>query len=138
MRKSGASRIHLASEAELLSLLLNLNVPRINDYMTSARIETVHASVGDRLLPGAKLFDMTVDLSLAAPHDCPPISHYRMIMREGAYLRRLDIEPGEEPLVDALLALFSTDAAEPLDAAPGRPARVAIATIMYQSIWGGR
>jgi hypothetical protein len=116
-------------------LLLNLNVPRINDYMASALIETVHASVGQALAPGAKLFDMTVDLSLAAPHDCPPISHYRMVLREKAHLRRLFVEPGEEAAVGAPLALFSTDPDEPLDAAPGRMARIAIATIMFQSIW---
>jgi hypothetical protein len=116
-------------------LLLNLNVPRINDYMTSARIETVHAQEGQRLAPGAKLFDMTVDLSLAAPHDCPPISHYRIVLRETAYMRRLDIERGDEPAVGAQLALFSTDPDEPLQAAPARMARMAIATIMFQSIW---
>jgi hypothetical protein len=116
-------------------LLLNLNVPQINDYMTSARIETVHAREGERLAPGAKLFDMTVDLSLAAPHDCPPISHYRIVLREAAHLRRLNIQRGDEPAVGAPLALFSTDPDEPLHAAPGRMARVAIATIMFQSIW---
>jgi len=116
-------------------LLLNLNVPRINDYMASALIEAVHALEGQALAPGAKLFDMTVDLSLAAPHDCPPISHYRMVLREKATLRRLFVEPGEDVAVGAPLALFSTDPDEPLDTAPGRMARTAIATIMFQSMW---
>jgi hypothetical protein len=116
-------------------LLLNLNVPRINDYMTSALIEAVHAIEGRALAPGAKLFDMTVDLSLAAPHDCPPISHYRMVLREKATLRRLFVEPGEDAAVGAPLALFSTDPDEALDTAPGRMARTAIANIMFQSSW---
>jgi hypothetical protein len=116
-------------------LLLNLNVPRINDYMASARIETVHGCEGQLLAAGAKLFDMTVDLSLAAPHDCPPISHYRMVLRERAHLRRLYVRRGDEPAVGAALALFSTDPDEPVDGAPGRMARTVIATIMFQSIW---
>lgn len=116
-------------------MLLNLNVPRINDYMASAFIESVHAREGERLAPGAKLIDMTVDLSLAAPHDCPPISHYRMVLREAAHLRRLYVRRGDEPVVGAPLALFSTDPDEPLDGPPGRMARTAIATIMFQSTW---
>jgi hypothetical protein len=118
-----------------LILLLNLIVPRINDYMTTAIVEAVYAREGDALVVGAKLFDLTVDLSIAAPHDCPPISHYRLVLRETAWLRRLDVMPRAEEQVGAPLALLSTEPDEPLDAAPGRTARFAIATIMHQSTW---
>jgi pyruvate/2-oxoglutarate dehydrogenase complex dihydrolipoamide acyltransferase (E2) component len=118
--------------------LLNLNLPRINDYMTTAIVEALHAREGDDLAAGAKLLDLTVDLSLAAPHDCPPISHYRIVLRETAQLRRLCVRVGDEPLVGAPLAVFATEHDEAIDAEPGRRARIAIAAIMYQPSWGER
>jgi hypothetical protein len=116
-------------------LLLNLIVPRINDYMTTAIVEAVHAREGDKLDVGVKLIDLTVDLSAAAPHDCPPISHYRLIVRERAWLRRVEASRGDERSLGAPLALLSTDPDEPLDAPIGREARLAIATILYQPAW---
>jgi hypothetical protein len=124
----------IASLGGAYVVLLNLNLPRINEYMTAAIVEAAYASEGGEIAMGAKLFDLTVDLSAAAPHDCPPISHYRLVLREKAWLRRLAVKPGDEPLVGAPLALFSTDPDEPLDAAPGRAVRIAVATIMFHSI----
>jgi len=116
-------------------LLLNLIVPRINAYMTTAIVEKVYAADGEDLKVGAKLLDITVDLSVAAPHDCPPISHYRLVLREPARLRRVLVGRGDEPAVGAPLALFTTEPDEPLDAEAGRPLRVAIAAILSQSAW---
>lgn len=117
-------------------MLLNLTAPRINAYMTTAIVDAVHAAVGQALPVGGKLIDLTVDLSAAAPHDCPPIAHYRLTVRDKVWLRRLDVAPGDEPEVGASLALFSTEPDEPLDAAPARPVRVAIAGIIAESAWG--
>lgn len=119
-------------------MLLTLNLPRINDYMSTAIIEAVFAHEGDELAVGAKLFDLTVDLSLAAPHDCPPITHYRVVTRERAWLRRLCVQGRDEPVVGAPLALLATEADEPVDATTSRPARFAIAAIMHQAVWGRR
>jgi hypothetical protein len=105
--------------------------------MTTALVEAIHAREGQALPIGAKLFDLTVDLSVAAPHDCPPISHYRLVLRERAWLRRLHFGRGDEPLAGASLALLSTEADEPLDAPPARTARLAVAAIMHQSAWSG-
>lgn len=116
-------------------MLLNLVLPRINAYMTTAIIDAIHATEGDALPLGGKLLDLTVDLSAAAPHDCPPISHYRLAVRDRAWLRRLDIAAGGEPETGASLALFSTDPDEPLDGAPTRQIRVAIVGIIPQSAW---
>jgi hypothetical protein len=116
-------------------LLLNLIVPRINDYMTTAIIQAIHPREGDALAMGAKLFDLMVDLSAAAPHDCPLISYYRVVLRERAWLRRLAVARGDQPVVGAPLALFATEPDEALDAAPTRPARMAIAMILPQSTW---
>jgi hypothetical protein len=116
-------------------LLLNLIVPRINDYMTTAFVEKVYADEGADLSIGARLLDFTVDLSAVAPHDCPPISHYRLVLREPARLRSVMVRRGDEPVVGAPLALFTTDPDETLDAKAGRPLRVAIAAILSQSAW---
>jgi len=119
-------------------LLLNLNVPRINDFMTSAIVEAVYARPGEAAPIGAKLFDLTVDLSAAAPHDCPPVSHYRIVSRERAWLHRLCVKPGDEPMVGAPLAVLATDPDEALDGEPARAARIAIAAIMHQPSWAKR
>jgi hypothetical protein len=117
-------------------LLLNLLVPRINDHMTEAVLEAVYAREGEALPLGARLFDLTVDLSVAAPHDCPPISHYRIVIRERVWLRRLAAGRGGKLAVGDELALFSTEPQEALDASPARGVRCAVAMIMYQSAWG--
>jgi hypothetical protein len=122
--------------AESQALLLNLILPRINDYMTTAVVEAIYPREGDGLEMGAKLFDLTVDLSSAAPHDCPPISHYRLVLRERAWLRRLFTARLGEPVVGDPLAIFSTAPDEPLEAAPSRQARLAVAAILHQSAWG--
>jgi hypothetical protein len=126
----------VSAESEVL--LLNLILPRINDYMTTAFVEAVYPREGDGLEVGAKLFDLTIDLSTAAPHDCPPISHYRLVLRERAWLRRLFAARCGEPAVGDPLAIFSTTPDEPLEAAPSRRARLAVAAILHQSAWGWR
>jgi hypothetical protein len=117
-------------------LLLSLAVPRINVHMTGVIIDAIHAEVGAALPIGAKLLDLTVDLSAAAPHDCPPVAHYRMIIRDRAWLRRLDVASGDEPQVGASLAVFSTEQNEPLDRPPQRQVRVAIAGILSYDTFG--
>ena len=117
-------------------MLLNLITPRFNDYMITAVVDAIHAREGDDLAPGAKLMDLLVDLSATTSHDCPPVSLYRLLLRDKARLRLLEVAVGDEVLVGAPLALFSTDAEEPLDAAPARATRVTIAGIIRQSAWG--
>jgi hypothetical protein len=117
-------------------LLLNLTLPRINALMTSAVIDTVEPEEGAALQVGSRLLDLTVDLSDAAPHDCPPVAHFRLMVRDKVWLRRLDVVPGDEPEVGASIALFSTEPDEPLDGEPARQVRVAIAGIVTRSAWG--
>jgi hypothetical protein len=117
-------------------VLLSLTLPRINVYMSTAVINQIYAAEGAALSVGGKLLDLTIDLSAAAPHDCPPVSHFRLVMRDRAWLRRLHIAPGDEPAVGASLALFSTVPDEPLDGAPARQVRLAIAGIIPETIWG--
>ena len=113
-------------------LLLALTLPRINEHMLSAVVAAVHPSAGAELAVGAKLVDLTVDLTAIAAQDCPPVSHFRMVVRERAWLRELRVERGDEIAVCARIALLSTDPDEPLDAAPAREARVTVAGILMQ------
>ena len=117
-------------------MLLNLTLPLINPYMTTAVIDRFHAAVGTAMPVGSKLLDLTIDLSVAAPHDCPPIGHYRLMVRDRVWLRRLGVALGDEPEVGANLALFSTEPDEPLDGTPVRQVRVAIVGIIPQMILG--
>lgn len=116
-------------------MLLNLTLPRINPEMTTATIDRILIALGAAVPIGGKLLDLTVDLSAAAPHDCPPISHYRLVSRDRVWLRRLDVAAASEPEVGACLALFSTEPDEPLDGPPARALRVAVAGIIPQTSW---
>ncbi|MGP0094546.1 MAG: hypothetical protein ACLPKB_32055 [Xanthobacteraceae bacterium] len=116
-------------------MVLTLNLPNINVHMKSATFACVYAAVGDELGPGAKLFDLSVDLSAAFPQDCPPISYYRIVLRERAWLRQLDVRQGDEREVGGTLALFTGSSTEPLDSLPRRPVRFVTAGILYQSHW---
>lgn len=114
-------------------MILALRLPRIHELMTSATVEAVYARVGTLLPVGAKLADITVDLSAAAAQDCPPISHYRLVLRERLWLRALSVARGDDVATGATIALFSTASDEPIDAAPGREVRTSIAGILAQS-----
>lgn len=116
-------------------MLLNLTLPRINPEMTTATIDRILVELGGAVPLGGKLLDLTVDLSAAAPHDCPPISHYRLVARDRAWLRRLEVAAGAEPEVGACLALFSTEPDEPLTGTVERSMRIAVAGIIPQASW---
>ncbi|MFI4933642.1 MAG: hypothetical protein ACHP7N_03405 [Caulobacterales bacterium] len=122
-------------QTEACSLLLNFTLPRISPYMATAIIDRIHAAEGSSIPVGGKLLDFTVDLSAAAPHDCPPVGHFRFVVRDRVWLRRLDVSSGDEPEVGASIALFSTEPDEPLEGPPTRQVRVAIASILPESIW---
>jgi pyruvate/2-oxoglutarate dehydrogenase complex dihydrolipoamide acyltransferase (E2) component len=116
-------------------VLLTLTLPRIGEYMTTAVIKTVYAAEGDALAPGAKLLDLSVDLSAVAPHDCPPIMLYRLALRDRAWLRRLAVAAEDEIEVGTVLARFSTEPDEPIEGEPARAVRIAIAGIVGQTGW---
>ncbi|HTS20623.1 MAG TPA: hypothetical protein VMN79_02330 [Casimicrobiaceae bacterium] len=120
-----------ASPPKGLRLLLTLTLPRINPLMTSAVIEEIHASQGAQLSQGARLLDLSVDLSSIAPQDCPPVSLYRIVLRDRVWLRSLTVARRDQVEVGALLARFSTELDEPLEAAPQRSVRITIAGIVF-------
>jgi hypothetical protein len=116
-------------------LLLTLKLPRINPYTNTALVSKIYAAEGVSLNVGAKLLDLTVDLSATAPHDCPPVSHYRVALRDRAWLRRLTVALGDNVEVGATMAQFTTEPDEPFDGEPVRAVRVTIAGILDQSDW---
>jgi hypothetical protein len=119
------------------AVLITLTLPRIHELMTTARIEAVYVATGQELGVGARLADITVDLSSLAAQDCPPISHYRLLLRERLWVRELAMAAGDDLTVGALLARFSQDPHEPL-VGPAREARVSMAGILPPAgAWGG-
>jgi len=116
-------------------LLISLTLPRTNEYMTAAVIRKIYATQGELLTVGAKFLDFTVDLSARVQHDCPPIQHYRLAVRDRAWLRCLAVSAGEEVATGSALALLSTVPDEPLDGAPARIVRVSVAGIIDSADW---
>jgi hypothetical protein len=116
-------------------LLFNLTLARINPQMRNAVVGGVFAEVGTLLAVGGKLMDLTVDLSEAAAHDCPPISYYRLVVRDKVWLRRLSAGVGDTVEVGGEIALFSTEPDEPLDGPIARQVRTASVGIVPQTAW---
>jgi len=114
-------------------VLITLTLPRIHPMMAAATIEAIYARAGDALAVGAKLCDLTVDLSAVAAQDCPPISHFRIVLRERLWVREVAVAPATEVAVGATLVRFTTAPDEPHDGPPAREARVSIAGILAQT-----
>jgi hypothetical protein len=106
--------------------------------MGGATIEQLHARPGDAVKMGSKLFDLSVDLGSAFAQECPPISYYRVVLREAAYLRKLDLVPGQFCQLDEVMAVFSTDPDEDLDQPATRIVRTTVAGIVHNdTMWTG-
>ena len=133
--KGAAARMPRRSGPWGFHLLLNLTLARINPQMRTAVVGAVLAEVGAPLAAGGKLMDLTVDLSEAVAHDCPPVSHYRLVVRDKVWLRRLNAKVGDTVAVGAELALFSTEPDEPLDGPIARQVRTASAGIVPKTAW---
>jgi hypothetical protein len=119
-------------------MIYAFRLPLINPHMSSARIECVYAEPGTELRNGSKLFDLGVDLSSAFAQECPPISFFRIVMREPAFLRRLNVDRGRLCQLGEEVALFSSEAEEHLSAEPVRDIRFAVAGIIHhEGMWTG-
>lgn len=112
-------------------MIYEFKLPSIVAQMSGATIECLHAKPGDAVKMGSKLFDVSVDLSSAFAQECPPISYFRVVMREPGYLRKLDLTPGQYCQLDELLAVFSTTPDEALDAPAARSVRTTVAGIVH-------
>jgi len=113
---------------------LRVSLPPFAATGASIRIAQRHAATGDRLDRGAPLVDVTVDFSAGVFRDCPPVMTFRIVMQEAAWLRHLEILPGEAATPDAPIALLSTDATSAPEPA-AREARVTMASILHHDDW---
>jgi pyruvate/2-oxoglutarate dehydrogenase complex dihydrolipoamide acyltransferase (E2) component len=116
-------------------LLVTLVLPQVSPSMTGANVTAIHAQEGEMLAPGARLVDISVDFSGGVAHDCPPVSGYRVALRERLWLRRLLIADGETVAAGATLAVFTAEPDSPLDEPAARAARVTLAGMVSQPDW---
>jgi hypothetical protein len=118
---------------------LGLFLPKLMEQMSLALVESVHGEAGRPMKSGEKVFDVTVDLGGVLVQNCPPISHYRLVLREGAVLARVLAIPGEEVEAGACLAVFTTEAEEVAEGPVERPVRIAAAAILsHLGMWSVR
>jgi hypothetical protein len=114
-------------------MFYDLRLAKINPYMSTARVECVYVETGRQLTIGDKLFDLSVDLSSAFAQDCPPISYFRVVVRERVWVQKTRVAAGDSCDVGALLAIFSPESATDLEGAPVRPLRVTTAGITFHA-----
>jgi hypothetical protein len=112
-------------------MIYEFKLPSIVAQMSGATIECLHAKPGEALKMGSKLFDVSVDLSSAFAQECPPISFFRVVMREPGILRTLDLTPGQYCKLDDVMAIFSTAPDEDLNAPAARQVRTTVAGIVH-------
>jgi hypothetical protein len=119
-------------------MIFEFRLPLISPHMSEALIECLHAAPGSTLKTGDKLLDLSVDLSSSFAQDCPPISFFRIIMREMAVLREFRLARGERCQTGDLIAVFSTVADEARDQPAQRGIRFATAGIIHNgNMWTG-
>src|ERR1700722_8194275 len=117
-------------------MLLDLKMPRVIANMPGARIEAIYAMPGGEIGVGGKLCDISIDLGGAFQQNCPPISFYRLVSRERAWLRRLAAAPGDLLSPGEIVALLPPGADEPLEAPVARPLRLTTAGILWHpAMW---
>jgi len=121
--------------SEESAVLLRAELPVLGPLMQTGVIVAVHVAEGSAVTPGTKLADVRVDLSTAAPQDCPPISYFRLVAWERGWLRRWLVQPGDTVPTGACLALITSAADEPTDQGAGRPLRLASAGILPAVDW---
>jgi hypothetical protein len=119
-------------------MFFDLSLPQISPHMPEAVIECLHAVPGAALKSGDKLLDLSVDLSSSFAQDCPPISCFRIIMRESVVLREVRVVRGQACKAGELIAVFSTVADESKDRPAQRGVRIATAGILHHGgMWTG-
>lgn len=119
-------------------MFFDLSLPQISPQMPEAVIECLHAAPGSALKSGDRLLDLSVDLSSSFAQDCPPISYFRIIVRESVVLRELHVARGQACKAGELIAVFSTAADESKNQPAQRGIRFATAGILHHSgMWTG-
>jgi hypothetical protein len=110
-----------------------LRLTKINPNMNAAVVESLYAKAGSEMKAGDKLCDLSVDLSSGFSQYCPPISYYRVVVREKVWLQELLVGPGDSCDVGQLVAVFGTEQDDPREGATARPLRITTAAIAHHS-----
>jgi hypothetical protein len=119
-------------------MIYEFRLPLIVNQMTGATLECLYAKPGDSLKMGSKLFDLSIDLGSIFAQECPPVSFFRVVMREAAWLRRLDLAPGKFSELDEMMAIFSTSPDEDIEQPATRAIRTTVAGIVHHDgMWTG-
>lgn len=113
---------------------LRVSIPSFGTPGALVRLERLHAAAGDQLSKGDSLLDLIVDLSAGVVRDCPPISTCRIFLREPAWLRSVEVQPGVALAPDTCLALLSSEP-DSVPEVPQREARVSVATMLHHTDW---
>jgi len=111
-------------------MILEFKLPLINSHMTEVKVECLYVAPGAALRPGEKLLDLSVNLGDSFAQDCPPISYYRVVVREVAILREILVPVGQSCKVGELVARFSTLPDEATDQPAQRGIRFVTASIV--------
>jgi len=119
-------------------VIFDFRLPLISPHMSESLIECLYVTPGSALKTGDKLFDLSVNLSDSFSQDCPPISFFRIIMREKLVLREFRLACGQPCKVGELIAVFSTGADEATDQPAQRGIRFTTAGIIHHGgMWTG-
>jgi hypothetical protein len=120
-------------------LLYSLAIPKLTEHLAAIRLELCYNPPGAHLPVGAKLADISMDLSSHFAQNCPPISFHRIVLREKLFLRAWLAQPGAFCAQGAGIAIFSDAEDEPADTAITRPVRIMTAGITYHpGMWTGQ
>jgi hypothetical protein len=119
-------------------MICRFRLPKINPHMAGARIECFYAEPGQALKAGTKLLDLGVDLSSAFAQECPPVSFFRIVLREPLILRSWSVDRGAYCALGDTVAIFSSEADEDPTGEPTRDIRFAAAGIVHHGgLWTG-
>lgn len=117
-------------------MIFEFRLPLISPHMSEGLIECLYTTPGSALKPGDKLLDLSVNLSNNFAQDCPPISFYRVVIREKLFLREIRVARGQSCKVNEVIAVFSNEAEEPLDQPAQRGIRCAtVGIIHHPGLW---
>lgn len=97
----------------------------------TARIETLHVRVGDRLERGTPLFDFSLDLGEVVGHLCPPITFHKAVAQEAGLVLSLAAEAGAVFEAGAELGRVGSSADDPVEEPPSRAFRIVVAGISW-------
>jgi hypothetical protein len=116
-------------------VLLTLNLPDFDSPEAAIAIVKFHVAEGDAVRPGSPLFDVRVQLTEGIAWDCPPISHYRVLSSEQAWVRHVAVARNVDTAIGTTVMMLSTEVGESLEAAATRVLRTATVSILQDPDW---